>query len=204
LAYHNVDCAPQKGTLFKYVGQQEKVYFCPNHERFREEGSTAVKRYSYTAPAINAGAPVQLLKKCLMLDPPKNGSMYVNSWQRAMLITQAPILVEEDTTFSLESVRDSGWSNMDSITIRHNNKGHMAFLDGHAEMMAMSIGKKRTQLDDTTRFKANNAWLEVATKHISLSYYTDPSSTAVTDPILGSAPIRAGFLLKFGDSRVGS
>ncbi len=201
-AYHNVACAPQKGTIFKYVGEQEKVYFCPSHERFREEGSTAIKRYSYTAPALNTGAPTYLLKKCLMLDPPKNGSAYVNTWQKATVTTMAPILVEEDTTFSLESVRDSGWSNKDSITIRHNNKGHMAFIDGHVEMLGMAVGRKRNDLDDTTRFKANNAWLVIGNKRVSLSYYVDNTPSAVTDPILGYKPIKAGFLLKY--EQVGS
>jgi hypothetical protein len=66
----DVDDAPQKGTLFKYVGQSEKVYFCPSHERFDEEGSTPVRRYSYTAPLGITGAPVSLVKRVAWEDPP--------------------------------------------------------------------------------------------------------------------------------------
>ena len=194
-AYHNVDSAPQKGTIFKYAGQQEKVYFCPNHEHFSEEGSTQTKRYSYTAPAVITGAPVSLVRRCLLYDPPQvNPPPYRNQWQSAQYSLMLPVLIEEDVQFSLESVRDSGWSNMDSVTTRHEKQGHIGFVDGHVEMRAFAPGR-RLAMDDPKRFRALNGWLEISKKHVGLGTWQD--SSGPTDPLLGYPPVRMGYLLKY-------
>ncbi|MEW6250608.1 MAG: type II secretion system protein [Planctomycetota bacterium] len=164
----HVELAPQKGTLYKYVGEQDKVYYCPNHERFAEEGSTRIKRYSYTAPLALSGAPVNLVKRCLMINPPRPGTFI--TWRTATLSLGLPIFVEEDTRFYLEAVRDGGWSNVDSITTRHRTRGHLAFVDGHVEAHAFKY-----HVSDALRFTAWHTYLELGDgRVVSLKHWQDP------------------------------
>lgn len=127
----DVTLAPEKGTLFKYVGEQAEAYFCPNHKNFYEDASTIVKRYTYTAPLVLTGAPRGLLARAGYEDPVATSR---RDWKRMAVRFMPPIIMEEDTRFWLEYSRDGGWSNDDSITDRHRGKGNIGFIDGHAEM----------------------------------------------------------------------
>lgn len=127
-----VQAAPQRGTLFKYVAEQPKVYFCPDHERFREQDSTTVRRYSYTVPLGLTGAPVSLIRRTLWEMRP---IATTGSWHRATRSTEIPIIIEEDVHWYLEYTRDGAWSNDDSISLRHQKGGFVGFFDGHAELL---------------------------------------------------------------------
>ena len=193
-AYYNMDCTPQKGTLFEYAGRQEKVFFCPNHERFPQDQSTSIKRYSYTSPLVLTGAPVTLLRRCRVWDHPAYDPPF--TWRAAQTTMMIPVLIEEDVWHYLEYVRDSGWSNDDSVTDRHEGKGHFGFIDGHVELLEFPQGP-----DDSNRFRARDMWLDVGNKHVSVGLYQDPT-LPTNDPILGFKPVRMGFLRKFPDPRV--
>ncbi len=124
----HVASAPQKGTLYPYVGEQARIYFCPNHEVFPEDFSTLIKRYSFTMPSVMSGAPLAMLKRALYeekVTTPRN-------WRNASQTFLPPLLMEEDVQLHLEYVRDSGWANNDTITNRHRGGGHLGFIDGHA------------------------------------------------------------------------
>jgi prepilin-type N-terminal cleavage/methylation domain-containing protein/prepilin-type processing-associated H-X9-DG protein len=121
--------APQEGTLFPYAGRSEKVYFCPSYRTFREDDSTPVRRYTYTAPLVLSGAPTSLLVRALYEGEFRSG----RDWKKATVSFMPPIFVEEDTRYYLEYSRDGGWSNWDTVTNRHHGKGMLAFVDGHAE-----------------------------------------------------------------------
>lgn len=160
--------APQKGTIFPYVGRSADVYFCPNHETFgeTEEGGTNIRRYSYTSVLVLTGAPTTLLKRAMYEDQPRRLGRSGRSWKRAMNSIMPPILAEEDTAHYLEKVRDGGWSNIDAITSRHRGKGFMAFVDGHAESRAFA--KKPVE------FTAWNLFFELYDNRIvSAGYYQD-------------------------------
>lgn len=201
LAYANAEAAPQSGTIYSYVGEQDKVYFCPNHKALPEDRSTGLKRYSYTAPLVMAGAPIHLPRRCLLLTHPGRTGPPLNRWEYATRSVLPPLVVEEDTRYFLEYVRDSGWSNWDSISTRHRGRGFMAFLDGHVERMNVSNGRQPNVEDDFYRFKALNGWLAVGHKHVNLGNYQDPT-LAANDPVLGFKPVRMGYLRKYYDARI--
>ncbi len=173
------DDAPQKGTLFKYVGQAEKVYFCPSHERFDEEGSTPQRRYSYTAPLAITGAPVSLVRRVIWEDPPRFENPESRDWKRSTYSCLLPVLVEEDVSYYLEWVRDGAWSNEDSITDRHRGKGHLGFIDGHVEGHAFARAPIRTT--------AWHMFIQLTTgRYVSNGPFQDPN-----DP---TTLIRMGYL----------
>jgi prepilin-type N-terminal cleavage/methylation domain-containing protein/prepilin-type processing-associated H-X9-DG protein len=177
-AYCNMDYAPQGGTLFPYVGQQEKAYFCPAHEHFTEDYSTNVKRYSYTAPLVLTGAPASLIRRTMYENPPKGSILY---WHRANASIHIPVLIEEDTRYWLEYVRDGGWSNDDSISDRHRGRGHLGFVDGHVEARPFAL--------KPTRFTAWRMYFELYDgRVVSAGHYLDPK-----DPT-GQGYVRMGFL----------
>jgi prepilin-type N-terminal cleavage/methylation domain-containing protein/prepilin-type processing-associated H-X9-DG protein len=175
----HVESAPEMGTIFKYVGQNPKVYFCPSHERFTEDLSTSIKRYSYTVPLGLTGAPASIIRRCLVqippTDPPDCNALCIS--------IGTPILVEEDVGFWLEHVRDGGWSNDDSLTDRHRGYGQIAFADAHVERFKFPR--------DPVRLTAWHFFLELADKRVvSLRHYVDPS-----DPTPGSDKlVRMGWL----------
>lgn len=180
-----VETAPQKGTLFKYVGQSEKIYFCPTHERFDESGSTPVRRYSYTAPLGLTGAPVTLVRRVVYEDPPRYESPHERSWRRAAHSIMLPVLVEEDVRYWLEWVRDGGWSNDDSITDRHRGKGHLGFIDGHVEGRAFA--------HQPIRMTAWQMFYQLQSGgFVSNGHYLDPNDPVTNDP--QGKLVRMGFL----------
>jgi prepilin-type N-terminal cleavage/methylation domain-containing protein len=182
----DVDDAPQKGTLFKYVGQSEKVYFCPSHERFDEEGSTPIRRYSYTMPLGITGAPVNLVRRVLWEDPPLFQDPHSRSWKRYTFASLLPVLVEEDVSYYLEQVRDGAWSNEDSITDRHRGKGHFGCIDGHVEGHAFSH-----ELNHRTMAWHMYFWLSTDAC-VSNGWWQDPNDPTTNDP--QGKLIRMGYL----------
>lgn len=181
----DVEYAPQKGTLFRYVGQSEKVYFCPSHERFDEEGSTSLRRYSYTAPLAITGAPVNLVKRVLWEDPPWFENPDSRSYTRSTYACLLPVLVEEDVRYWLEWARDGAWSNDDSITDRHGGRGHLGFIDGHVEGHAFAHEPIRTT--------AWHMYLQLTNgRYVSNGPFTDPNDPTTNDP--QGKRVRMGYL----------
>ncbi len=188
----HIELAPDHGTLFKYVGEQGKVYFCPAHERFQEWHSQDPneRKYSYTAPLALTGAPVNIIKRTIYVDPPVRTGY--NPWHYATASMSTPIFVEEDVWRWLETVRDGGWSNEDSITTRHAGRGNMAFIDGHAE------GRRFTYNDPNAppgpqRFSAMNMFVEVTDgRMVTFANYTDPRDPTTRDP--NQKRVRIGYL----------
>src|ERR1051326_6403542 len=63
----NITYKPYRGTIFKYVGQQEKGYKCPedkmDRKGFLSNGTVIDKpEYSYTSPPVLTGCPIPLLR----------------------------------------------------------------------------------------------------------------------------------------------
>ncbi len=167
----DANSVPQCGTLFKYVGEQKEIYFCPMHERFTEERSSDPnhRTHSYTVPPALSGAEVNLLKRCLVINPPLRGGS--RAWRKATMNLQVPLFIEEDVYRWLESWPDSAWSNDDSITTRHRKRGQLGFIDGHVEAQPF------TWDSDNYRVTAWDFYLELTDgRHVSLGWYTYQNS----------------------------
>lgn len=130
---------PRKGTIYRYMSQQDKVYKCPEDLMTNTTDpvtGTPVKKtaYSYTSPSILTGAPVGSLRSTHWATDYTSAWNYVTDWSKAMNSSQAWILVEEDENFYIDTVTDSAYGNYDSPSNRHKGYAAIGLIDGSASM----------------------------------------------------------------------
>jgi prepilin-type N-terminal cleavage/methylation domain-containing protein len=122
---------PTCGTIYRYVGENQRIYKCPDDARDKRTDQHYAEKpeYSYTWPALLTGVPTSLLK--LTRWPDKfNTWNWQTDWRRAMQYSPPWLLVEEDEDEYLSIVQDSGWSNVDIPTNRHKQRAAIAHVDG--------------------------------------------------------------------------
>ena len=148
-----------KGTIFKYVGRNVKVYKCPEDRASSQFVDTQnhINRkkppYSYTAPVILTGAPLSLLKRTRFadnFDPPFN---YARDWNKAYGHSQPWMIVEEAESHYIADTYDSAWSNLDEMATRHRGKGAVNHTDGSATMR-----EYQHSTDRRDRRRSMDAW----------------------------------------------
>lgn len=130
------DEVPQKGTIFPYVGRAIELYKCPEDRLDVYDGGPFGEyanetNYSYTAPPLLTGAPLELLRATRWADK-FDADHDWQEWQVSTLQSLPWMFVEEHEGLALASVADSAWSNLDRITERHQGGGLVAHTDGHA------------------------------------------------------------------------
>lgn len=130
---------PYKGTIYRYLGDQVKAYWCPDDKMFRQaqQGNQFRNKpdYSYTAPALLTGAPLHLLNRTHW--PGQFTTWYTpTDWDKTTEHSMPWMLVEEDESEYLAFVTDSGWSNVDILTNRHKGRACIAHTDGSVSVRA--------------------------------------------------------------------
>ena len=161
------DRTPENGTLFRYVGQSPKVYYCPVHNMTGDDSfSSGTRKYSFTSPAVLLGAPVNKLRHCLIERKPTSGA---GNWRAADVSIIPPVFIEENSEFYLETVRDSCWSNDDGITDRHQGKGHMGIVDGHVEVIKVAQRNSPVRMTAHNFFYAMSDGRKISAKHYGYS-----------------------------------
>ncbi len=133
---------PSKGVIFKLIGQNDRVYKCPEDtiesRAFQNAQVREKPLYSYTSPPILAGAPIELLRRTRWPDK-WTGVWVTNTMRNRATEHSMPwLLVEEDAGEYLAFVQDSAWSNTDMVTDRHRGRGNIAHVDG-------SVGGRKFQ-----------------------------------------------------------
>ncbi len=130
---------PAKGTVFPYAGQQTDVYKCPEDAIMatteRSDGDRVKPLYSYTAPSVLTGAPLELLKRTRWNPTPGNNFNWTENYRNGKTMGVSPpwMIIEEDEAYYLAYVTDSAWSNADMISNRHDGRGAVARIDGSVE-----------------------------------------------------------------------
>jgi prepilin-type N-terminal cleavage/methylation domain-containing protein len=133
---------PYDGTVFKYMGNNAQAYSCPDDTADRQYSvHPQDARYSYTAPTVTSGAPLEILVDAHYrkeADGTSNLNYHpTNHTANMRPFGGVPIIVEEDYEWAISWSPDSGWGNDDCITARHlaNSRrlgyGNIAFHDTH-------------------------------------------------------------------------
>lgn len=135
---------PQDGTIFKYVGRQDKVYACPDDREGIQKTKNGGLYFSYTFNDLLPGAAVETIG---FAHAPKNRFRRRLSWDHVngMMPLGAPVLAETnlpiiDTPDTTED-NDGRWLGGHSLTDRHpysggGGSGLMAFIDGRSEQIS--------------------------------------------------------------------
>lgn len=133
-----VDEVPRQGTIFPYVGKYEEIYKCPEDRldvikggQFGEFSNET--KYSYTAPPMLTGAPTAIFRLTRWATN-FDQSHHWQEWDQKTSQSVPWLFVEEDESEALAFVTDSAWSNLDRITDRHQGRGLIAHMDGHAQL----------------------------------------------------------------------
>ncbi|TWT44815.1 hypothetical protein RAS1_12330 [Phycisphaerae bacterium RAS1] len=132
----DIDHMPQRGVIYRYLGQQDRVYKCPDDKLdrtlFTTGGPVRKPEYSYTAPALLTGAPISLLKATRWPAQFFHAWSTNSHWNRTTNYSMPWLIIEEDPTNSLATTTDSAWSNLDRVADRHQGRGVIGHVDGSA------------------------------------------------------------------------
>lgn len=114
--------APQNGTLWPYMGEQEEVYVCPSD-------AAGNGRFSYSAVLALTGVPVSALYRGAIL------TVLDEHDEEKEVHTAMPLLVEEHPLHNIgqDDHREGGFSGRDTLATRHGGGAHVGFADGHVE-----------------------------------------------------------------------
>ena len=133
---YQTDEVPRHGTIFNYVSKTEEIYKCPEDDLDIIEGGQwgdyqNETKYSYTSHSMLSGAPTGLLRSTRWVTDFEEDRDWRN-WTENSLQSSPWLFVEEDESEALAFITDSAWGNVDGITNRHEGRGLISHLDGHA------------------------------------------------------------------------
>jgi prepilin-type processing-associated H-X9-DG protein len=170
---------PRKGTVFRYVGENDKVYKCPEDKldsKIYDPNHSPPMRnkvlYSYTSPDVISGAPLPLLDRTLFpMDFPLNYSPDVQ-WKDYVRTTLPWMMVEEDERNYLNFVTDAAWGNADRLTTRHGGKASVAHTDGSVTNRKYQNSTDHDNAWAPGAMNANMVYYELTDgRRISVGYY---------------------------------
>lgn len=188
---------PKRGTIFPYVSENPAIYKCPEDktEIYAERSPNDYREltnYSYTAPKMLTGAPVDLLKATRWpaeFDTEWTNDRWKNKWARGKLDNTSPpwVLVEEDSAWHLAYATDSAWSNIDRLSDRHKNKAAMSQIDGSVFLRSFQREPPFTSWNTFYELYDNRAinvgpWTEVAGRPITFGYIKRRGIPSEADP----------------------
>jgi len=150
------------GQLFNYVSNAHKIAECPTNKRRGKRGEDtrfasgadasffeAWLNFDYCLNTATDGVRLGSQTLCAYLTNPAEFPYNTDpvdtikaseSEGRLTLFRGTPVYVEESIEWYNHDIRDGLWGNQDQVTPRHFKGGHVAYLEGHAELFKASAG----------------------------------------------------------------
>jgi prepilin-type N-terminal cleavage/methylation domain-containing protein len=175
------------GLLYQYCDSSGKVTACPKNKRrgknMRDqrtsgEGSNDifmskfVLDFDYTmldeVEGYRLGNEIDMW---WITEPAASAGRVITGPNPSVALTRARnlwLFVEESTYWYNEQFDDGWWGNDDQITTRHPSGvakfggGHVAYVDGSAEMVVMSQGRAEELMETNADFEANDVYAKRA------------------------------------------
>ncbi|MFT5422957.1 MAG: prepilin-type N-terminal cleavage/methylation domain-containing protein [Phycisphaerales bacterium] len=148
------------GPVYDYVDRVDEILECPTNKRqtangldtaeLYDDGSNTLIDFDYTLLTGIQGAKAYLEATMYYLDRSDSANAgtrtrprYTQDGGRTKLtrLRVMPVFIEEHTEWYNQRYPDGQWGNLDQFTARHNGKGHVANLDGSAELFNSYAGK---------------------------------------------------------------
>ncbi len=150
------------GVLFDYLDNVHEIVACPKAKRNSKSGSEQINPWN-TYTGVNFDYTMIGRFQGIRTSAPTRVSYYTKTeqfqpWQkppvsiphdetRFQYLPGIPIFVEESLYFFNDGVTDGLWGNADQISDRHNDDGHVVFLDGHVELFGTPQGPDREEYE---------------------------------------------------------
>lgn len=169
------------GYLYDYVSNVDQIAECPMNRRstLRDDngknmfgGDTALD-FDYTMVANTQGARLDRHTRMGHITRPELYPI----WNLPPLVPPAglsvrhlsglAIFVEERTQYFNERYPDGLWSNGDQIETRHKGGGHVAYLEGHANLFKPIMGAV-DRVHERKDLDANDFYVRVASRWVRL------------------------------------
>lgn len=132
------------GFLFEYVSDAHEIVQCPINRRRSSNNSDAWNvwgvalgvQFDYTMLDEVEGCKLGATTNIMWMPPgTAAANNYLAYWNDSYVRMQGiPLFLEESTTFFNDSYRDGRFGNRDQLTTRHDNGGHISYLDGSAAL----------------------------------------------------------------------
>lgn len=159
------------GLFFDYIDVADEVTECPTNKRRgkhgREDGENMFGGgshldFDYCMVTYTQGANLASQIRVGFL-----GAKYPNAKRKMDAFYEQhlnpmhslPIFVEESTIWHNDEIPDGLWGNQDQITTRHDNAGHMAYLDGSASLFKAEHGISEDIREISRDFEANDIYV---------------------------------------------
>ena len=167
----NGSVAYYRGTLYDYVNQQDSITECPTNKRASATGVGGVNffgqskplNFDYTFFDETQGARLDLDIDAGYVPPDYNNRDRLPAADAPKItrLRGLPVFVEEHTLINNQQVTDGWWGNADQITPRHAGGGHLAFLDGSAELFKPPQGPLVNIAEPRLDLEANDIYVNL-------------------------------------------
>lgn len=160
------------GLLYDYINLADEVTECPTNKRRGKNsddssgdsifGSDTHLDFDYCMATYTQGASLSTGIRVAYLGAKYNNDKrkldfvfepYLNSFRTL------PIFAEESTYWYNDDIPDGLWGNWDQMTTRHDGSGHMAFIDGSAELFRAQQGESELIREPIKDFEANDIYV---------------------------------------------
>jgi len=157
------------GLLFDYVANAHKIVECPTNKRqvltvdeYKNLwGGTTGVEFDYTmldeVEGYRLGSAVQVA----YLPPNVNNGVRIVTGAQAQTLTllpSVPLFFEESSVRYNQQYRDAMFGNEDQMAPRHEQRGHVAYCDGSANLPRFGNLKSENLVDRALEFECNDLY----------------------------------------------
>lgn len=158
------------GLLYDFINIADEVTQCPTNKRRGKSGEDTDGSmygdthldFDYCMAPFTQGARLSINISAAYLAPDGPGALRKLNATYEPLLTRfrtLPIFFEESTYWYNDDIPDGLWGNWDQITTRHQNAGHIAYIDGAAELFKAPHGVKEEWQERDKDFEANDIYV---------------------------------------------
>jgi prepilin-type N-terminal cleavage/methylation domain-containing protein len=184
------------GYMYLYIANAHDVGECPTNKRRTVNGVVRVNQWNsrsgvqfdYTMLDEMEGAQLGCQTRMGYIPPNMNNGVRVLPVSMALQLTHfrsLPLFIEEDTRIWNEFYRDGMFGNEDQVTMRHARGGHIANLDGSAELFRPPTDNNPLVQDRTRDFEANDIYASIGNTNLSWFGVSDANSRFGTRQPIG-------------------
>ncbi len=159
------------GLLYDFINLADEVTECPTNKRRGKSGedsgdsifgSDTHLDFDYCMATYTQGANLATQIRVSYI-----GAKYSNDKRKLDFYFEPylnafrslPLFVEESTIWYNDDISDGLWGNWDQMTTRHDDSGHMAFLDGSVELFRAPRGTSEELREPVKDFEANDIYV---------------------------------------------